>query len=176
MPDKKTTLESLLRAEGLAQENRALKMRVHQLEEEIARLRMRQEMPAVILDRGDFVREVARMMAHDERYGGVSTLLVLSFEPLDKNRSLLAMKSSERVLQTTANTLVRYVRACDIVGRTGAEDFSILLSRCAIPDAERKALALTNKIQENLDPILKGRVVLQLNYTVSPLKSNPPKL
>jgi GGDEF domain-containing protein len=148
----------------LLQENTALRHKVQALEDEITLLKQgkAQALPA-ILPRPEFIREIARMAAHDQRYGGSSALLVLSFEGLQVMPA--------RLFPAICGILSQHIRACDILGRTGEEDFSLLLTRCKLSDAEKKAEQLVEKIKMQLDPLLAGHRGIALNYAVSVLNS-----
>ncbi len=157
---------------ALQQENQNLKNRVLELENEVRRLSAASnnaELPSV-LSRPEFIREVARMMAHDQRYGAASALLTLSFDGLDDSMKALGPYDYDKVMTSLADTLTHSVRSCDIVGRTGVEDFGVLLTRCKEADARAKAGILINKVKERLDPLLKGKAALSLRYAVKVLQ------
>lgn len=120
-----------------------------------------------ILTRPEFIREIARLVAHDDRYGGTSSLLVLSFEGLENQKPQLGPYNYDRVLETISNCVSKLSRACDVAGRTGEEDFSIMLTRCNIENAEKKAEVIVSALKERLDPMLKDKAAVELKYTVS---------
>ncbi len=156
----------------LQQENQSLKNKVLELEAELRRLQAQSggpELPS-ILSRPEFIREVSRMMAHDRRYGAVSSMLSLSFDGLDDSAKLLGPYDFDKLVNSMADTLTRNVRSCDIVGRTGVEDFSIFLTRCKESDARAKAGILIARLKERINPLLKGRAALSLRYAVRPLQ------
>ncbi len=137
---------------------------------------------STILTRPEFVREIARMVAHDERYGGISCLLVMSFDGLLEHKTKLGASLYDHLMKVITETVIGGVRACDVVGRTGSNDFSIMLTRCKLDDAEKKAEALITTIKQKLDPLLSGKAAIELSYVVSILnnrddakKSLPPK-
>ncbi|MBI3420221.1 MAG: GGDEF domain-containing protein [Proteobacteria bacterium] len=157
---------------ALQQENQSLKNKVVELEAEIRRLHAlagNAELPS-ILSRPEFIREVARMMAHDQRYGATSTMLSLSFGGLDDSMKTLGAYDFDKVVTSLADTLAHSVRSCDIVGRTGIEDFGIFLTRCKESDAHIKAGLLIAKLKERLEPLLKGKVALSLRHAVRTLQ------
>jgi GGDEF domain-containing protein len=155
---------------ALERENQTLKERVQQLEEDLARQQGAGGL-ASFLNRGEFIREVARMMAHDERYGGASALVVLCFEGLEVGREKISGKSYEQITQAIAGTILQQVRVCDVAGRTGPEDFSVMLTRCSVKDANMRADAIIAELQKKLGPLLQGKLAIELHYTVSRLDS-----
>lgn len=154
----------------LLQENAALRQRIAALEGEIAALKGQKAGSGNILPRADFIREIARMVAHDERYGGTSSLLVISLEGLGALKPVQT-SSYQKIMGAAGQCLARHVRACDVTGHTGDEDFSVLLTRCSVDDAEKKAEILAQKIKESLDPLLGADTTLTLRYAVSILNT-----
>jgi diguanylate cyclase (GGDEF)-like protein len=155
----------------LQQENQQLKAQVLELESELRRLNAaagKSDLPSV-LSRPEFIREVARMMAHDQRYGATSSLISFSFDGLDDCLKTLGHAEHDRIFTTLADTLVHNVRACDIVGRTGVEDFGIFLTRCKEPDARVKAGVMITRLKERLDPLLKGKGTFSLRHAIKAL-------
>lgn len=151
--------------QAMQRENDALKEKLRQLEIST---------PGVatnILPRPEFIREIARLVAHDERYGGISSLLVLSFNGLLEQKQNLGDRIYGAVIIAVSDCILGHVRSCDLVGRTGSNDFSIMLTRCKIADAETKAQTLATAIKQKLDPLLQGKVAIDLSYTVSILNS-----
>ncbi|NDE90950.1 MAG: GGDEF domain-containing protein [Alphaproteobacteria bacterium] len=155
--------EQLQQWQKLLFENQVLREKVQALEAAAS--------TSTILTRPEFVREIARMVAHDERYGGTSSLVVLSFDGLLEHKPKLGTATYDRIIQTIAECVVSGVRACDIVGRTGSNDFAVMLTRCKLPDAEKKAESLVGHLKEKLNPLLDGKAAIALTYMVSILNS-----
>lgn len=139
----------------------------HQLKEQLAR---GGEIPLpALLTRPEFVREVARMAAYDQRYNTHSHLINFCFEGLYEQQEKLGAAYFE-IVQAITDILTRHVRASDVAGRTGANDFCVALARCDSANAHLKAEAFIKKIQETLDPLLCGKVAIALRYSTSGLK------
>lgn len=153
------------------QEWREMERENHKLRERIAELEEAKNVAATVLPRPEFVREIARIVAHDERHGGTSSLVVLSFEQLLENKFKIGMALYEVILQNLTECLIASVRTCDVLGRTGSDDFAMLLSRCNLEDAEKKAASVVSSIKEKIDPLLGDRFALSLSYTVSVLNN-----
>ena len=150
---------------------RELERENHKLREKIAALEEAKNHAASILPRPEFVREIARIVAHDERHGGTSSLVVLNFEELSENNFTIGMALFEVIFKNLTDCLIAGVRNCDVLGRTGSDDFAILLTRCGLEDAEKKATSIVASIKEKIDPLLGDKFTLSLSYTVSILSS-----
>jgi diguanylate cyclase (GGDEF)-like protein len=95
-----------------------------------------------LLNRRGFLRELARSLAHSERYGASAVLVCLDldrFKPINDRHGHAA---GDAVLQAVATALARRVRASDLVGRLGGDEFAVLLWHLTEADARRKARAL----------------------------------
>ena len=150
----------------LVQQNELLreKLRAHETVQAIADLG---NTASPILSRPEFVREIARLVAHDERYGGMSCLLVMSFGGLLEHKSKLGASTYDTLMKAITETISSGVRACDVIGRTGSDDFSVMLTRCKLDDAEKKAESLIAALKQKLDPLLVGKAAIDLHYVVS---------
>jgi len=103
-----------------------------------------------LLNRPDFNREVARMLAFDERYGGASSVLYFNIENLDDVRAQYGGDLLASSLHKVAATLALGVRRSDIVGRLAMDEFGVLLPRCENTDAWKKGEALASSLYESL--------------------------
>lgn len=151
--------------QAMQRENAMLKEKLRQLETSPP------DVATNILPRPEFIREIARLVAHDERYGGISSLLVLSFNGLLEQKQNLGDKTYDAIIIAISDCILGHVRACDLVGRTGSNDFSIMLTRCKIDDAEKKAQTIAIAIKEKIDPLLQGKIAIDMSYTVSILNN-----
>ena len=119
----------------------ALERRVRELENQVAA----SEAP-VILPRPDFNREVARMLAFDERYGGTSSVLYLDIENLAAMTTHHGEAFAVDLMRQAGDLLFRNVRKSDIIGRLAPDEFGVLLVRCGNAEAWTKAQALSDKL------------------------------
>ncbi len=106
-----------------------------------------------VLNRPEFNREVARMLAFDERYGGASSVVYFDFENWDKINTALGRAVANAAVRHICDTLVRYTRSCDIVGRLGTNEFGVLLARCDNAAAWKKGAALATALHQALAEI-----------------------
>ena len=104
----------------------------------------------VILTNADFTREVARMLAYNERYGGLSSLIYFEFSHIEETAIRYGRSVANAALRDIGALLMRCVRGSDIVGRLGPQAFAILLMRCDGDAASRKAEILVKALQQTL--------------------------
>jgi len=94
------------------------------------------------LNRRGFERELKRSLAYVKRYGASAALIYVdldSFKPVNDRHGHGA---GDAVLKAVAATLLRNVRASDVVARIGGDEFLILLWNVSGPAAAAKAQAL----------------------------------
>jgi diguanylate cyclase (GGDEF)-like protein len=94
------------------------------------------------LNRRGFERELKRSLAYVKRYGTSAALIYVdldSFKPVNDRHGHGA---GDAVLKAVAATLLRNVRASDVVARIGGDEFLILLWNVSGPAAAAKAQAL----------------------------------
>lgn len=100
-----------------------------------------------LANRRGFERELKRSLAYLKRYGGSAALLFIDldgFKPVNDRRGHAA---GDAVLKAVAATLIRNVRASDIVARHGGDEFVVLLWNVTAAAAAAKAAALENAIE-----------------------------
>ena len=115
-----------------------------------------------VLNRPDFNREVARMLAFDERYSTTSSVLYFDVENLDVIRARHGNVLVDAAMRCIGDTLMQSIRRSDILGRLAPDEFGILLPRCTNENAWKKGEqvagavydALTNLWGPNLKPVI----------------------
>ena len=127
--------------------NQELLERLHQYEQQ------KDDGDTSVLNRVDFNREVARMLAFDERYGGMSSILYFDFDGFDEASSRFGKAVTNAALREIATILTHGVRNSDIVGRLAPDEFGVLLMRCDNAAAWRKAETLSASLQQALTEI-----------------------
>lgn len=121
-------------------------------------------MEAVLLNRFDFNREVARMLAFDERYGGVSSVLYFDFDGIDEVVKALGAQRSGAVFQKIVSVLTRGVRKSDIIGRLAPDEFGAFLVRCDKENAWKKAEMLARALKESFAQMEGGAFDIKVSY------------
>lgn len=122
------------------------------------------DMEAVLLNRFDFNREVARMLAFDERYGGVSSVLYFDFDGIDEVVKALGAQASGVLFQKIVSVLTRGVRKSDIVGRLASDEFGAFLVRCDKDNAWKKAGILAKELKDSFAEIEGGSLDIKVSY------------
>jgi diguanylate cyclase (GGDEF)-like protein len=101
----------------------------------------------MILSRPEFNREVARLLAIEERYGGSSSLVYLDCDNLPHLTEKHGRNVTNAAIRQLCDALIKHVRACDIVGRLEAHEFGVLLVRCNLENAWRKGALLAEQMR-----------------------------
>ncbi|MGB4101601.1 MAG: GGDEF domain-containing protein [Alphaproteobacteria bacterium] len=114
-----------------------------------SRLEVNEDEPptGMILSRPEFNREVARLLALEERYGGTSSLVYFEAENLDQLTDKHGRNVGNAAIRKLCDTLLAHVRACDIVGRLDKHEFGVLLVRCDLENAWRKGALLAEQMR-----------------------------
>ncbi|MDX1400301.1 MAG: GGDEF domain-containing protein [Kiloniellales bacterium] len=128
---------------------------VQDLREEIERLKKRaefleqladQDSLAPILNRRAFVRELSRHTSFAERYGHAGSVLYFDINGMKDVNDRLGHAAGDLALKHVADILVKQVRASDIVGRLGGDEFGVILAQTSDEAADIKAQQLAEAI------------------------------
>ncbi|MBV9565042.1 MAG: GGDEF domain-containing protein [Bradyrhizobium sp.] len=111
-----------------------------------------------IPNRRGFERELDRAIAYIKRYHASGALVVLDVDRLKPINDAFGHAAGDQVLKGIAATIMRQVRASDVVGRLGGDEFAVLLWNLSETDARAKAAALEQSIDQ-LTFIFDGRRV-----------------
>jgi diguanylate cyclase (GGDEF)-like protein len=130
---------ALLAAEvkRLAVDLEASRLRISELE-----TRIEVDPLTEVLNRRGFARELKRSLAYVKRYGVSAALVYLdldAFKPINDRHGHAA---GDAVLKAIAATLVRNVRASDVVARISGDEFVVVLWNVSETAAAAKAAAL----------------------------------
>ncbi|MER2520618.1 MAG: diguanylate cyclase [Bdellovibrionales bacterium] len=152
--------------EALRQEASQGRARIEALEQKVHELELGSSAPdhPAILTRSEFNREVARMLACDERYGGVSSVLYFDIEKLDAAIEKFGKSVANAALREATLALMKHVRGSDIVGRLAPTEFGVLLVRCGNSDAWRKSKELAGHLYDALVEVHGCRLELDVGY------------
>ena len=94
------------------------------------------------LNRRGFERELTRSLAYVKRYAVSAALVYLDLDDFKPVNDRHGHAAGDAVLKAIAATLVRHVRASDVVARIGGDEFVVLLWNVTDADAAAKASAL----------------------------------
>lgn len=101
---------------------------------------------APVLNRRAFIRELDRMSAFAERYGGPGAVLYFDVNGLKDINDTYGHAAGDEVLKRVSEVLLRDTRASDVVGRLGGDEFGVILAQSALEPATAKAASLAAAI------------------------------
>jgi diguanylate cyclase (GGDEF)-like protein len=101
-----------------------------------------------ILNRRGFERELNRSIAYIKRYHASGALIVLDVDRLKPINDAFGHAAGDQVLQAVVGAVTSQVRASDVVGRLGGDEFAVLLWNLSETDAQAKAAALEEVIDD----------------------------
>ena len=100
-----------------------------------------------ILNRRGFERELSRSISHVGRYGTPAALMFIDLDGFKAVNDRHGHAVGDSVLRAVAAELTGHVRASDVVGRLGGDEFGVLMWHVAPPLAEAKARDLERLIE-----------------------------
>jgi diguanylate cyclase (GGDEF)-like protein len=111
-----------------------------------------------IPNRRGFERELKRAVSYIKRYHAAGALIVLDIDRLKPVNDTFGHAAGDQVLKAIAGVLRRQVRASDVIGRLGGDEFGLLLWNLTEADAHAKAAALEQDI-DRLSFLFDGRTI-----------------
>ena len=159
-------------ATALAQENAELRAELARLQARLAEAEGLADRDALtpLFNRRALMRELARARAATERYGGPASLVYFDLDGLKAINDRFGHSAGDAVLQAVAERLIGHVRASDVAGRMGGDEFAVILTQTNGFQAEAKARALAKAIAaepvEGLPPVVR----LQVSWGVAEIR------
>jgi diguanylate cyclase (GGDEF)-like protein len=101
-----------------------------------------------VFNRRGFERELERAIAYIKRYHASGALIVLDVDRLKPVNDAFGHAAGDQVLKSVVATITHQVRASDVVGRLGGDEFGLLLWNLSETDARAKAAALEQTIDQ----------------------------
>ncbi len=99
-----------------------------------------------ILNRRGFERELKRALAHIKRYGTEAALMFVDLDDFKGVNDRYGHGAGDAVLKAVARELIGHVRASDVVGRLGGDEFGVLIWHAGEEQAIAKARELESLI------------------------------
>ena len=99
-----------------------------------------------LANRRAFVRELSRLMAFAERYQTRGSVLYFDINGLKEINDSLGHGAGDAAIRHVAELLIGNVRASDVVGRLGGDEFGVILSQADEDAARAKADTLAAAI------------------------------
>jgi len=100
-----------------------------------------------ILNRRGFERELKRSLAYMKRYGAAAALVYIDLDRFKAINDQHGHAAGDRLLKGVARELTGRVRASDVVGRLGGDEFGVLMWNVSEPQAAMRARELENRIE-----------------------------
>ena len=111
-----------------------------------------------IPNRRGFERELNRVIAYIKRYHASGAVIVLDVDRLKPINDAFGHAAGDSVLKAIVAALARQIRASDVMGRLGGDEFGLLLWNLTETDAHAKAAALEQAV-DRLSFVFHGRTV-----------------
>ena len=122
-----------------------------------------------LLNRRGFERALERALAFVRRYAATAALLYLDLDRFKPINDRLGHAAGDWVLGRVARLIAGNVRASDVVGRVGGDEFAVLLWNVGREQAEEKARAIEMMIDQEAFERAGGRYALGLSAGVAML-------
>lgn len=146
----------------LQAESNALRARIHDLEA------LADTDPLVNLaNRRAFVRELDRMLAYARRHGGPVSVVYFDLNAFKPINDTYGHAAGDAALVLLSQLLRGSVRASDLIGRMGGDEFVLALPKADADNAYKKAEALLSDLADR--PLLwdGDAIVLRASYGVA---------
>jgi diguanylate cyclase (GGDEF)-like protein len=117
-----------------------------------------------ILNRRGFERELTRGLAHMKRYGTHAALMFIDLDAFKAVNDRYGHGVGDALLTGVARELLAHVRASDVVGRLGGDEFGVLVWRVD----EAQAAAKAREIEELIGRVgvIHGQARVQVGASV----------
>jgi diguanylate cyclase (GGDEF)-like protein len=147
-------------ADGARATIRRLRRELAQARKQIEELQASAELDFLlgIYNRRGFQRELDRAIAYIKRYHASGALIVLDVDRLKPINDRFGHAAGDQVLQAVVATIAHQVRASDVIGRLGGDEFGLLLWNLSETDARVKAAALEQAVDQ-LSFVFSGHTV-----------------
>jgi diguanylate cyclase (GGDEF)-like protein len=129
---------------------------IEDLRQEVGRLKARlneaegladQDVLTPLINRRAFLRELRRVLAFVQRYGGPASLIYFDLDGLKAVNDRFGHAAGDMALQAVAERLGANVRESDIVGRLGGDEFAVILVHADHATALAKAESLAGLVE-----------------------------
>jgi diguanylate cyclase (GGDEF)-like protein len=151
---------------SLLAENERLKRELAVARARIGELEARADIDPLldILNRRGFERELARSLAHVKRYGTQAVLMFIDLDGFKAVNDRYGHGAGDALLKAVARELGARVRASDVVGRLGGDEFGVVIWRADEAQAAAKAREIEALIARI--SILHGNAQIQVGASV----------
>jgi diguanylate cyclase (GGDEF)-like protein len=119
-----------------------------------------------VFNRRAFVRELRRVLAFSQRYGGPASLIYFDLDGFKAVNDRYGHAAGDTALQAVAERLAGAVRESDVVGRLGGDEFGVILMHADHEAALAKARSLTSLIEDEPVPCGEWLTPIKISYGV----------
>jgi diguanylate cyclase (GGDEF)-like protein len=128
---------------------------IDELRDEVGRLKARlaevegladQDALTHVLNRRAFMRELNRVRASIDRYGGAACLVYIDLDGFKRINDRYGHAAGDAALKAVAERLSDHVRESDVIGRLGGDEFAVVLTHADFDAASAKAEALIHAV------------------------------
>lgn len=99
-----------------------------------------------VLNRRAFMRELNRVRASIDRYGGAACLVYIDLDGFKRINDRYGHAAGDAALKGVAQRLSDHVRESDVIGRLGGDEFAVVLTHADFDAASAKAEALIHAV------------------------------
>ena len=133
---------------SLLAENERLKRELAVVRARVSDLEARADVDPLldVLNRRGFERELKRALAHIKRYGTEAALMFVDLDDFKGVNDRYGHGAGDALLKAVSRELVGHVRASDVVGRLGGDEFGVLIWHAGEEQALAKARELESLI------------------------------
>jgi diguanylate cyclase (GGDEF)-like protein len=133
---------------SLLAENERLKRELAVVRARVSDLEARADVDPLldVLNRRGFERELKRALAHIKRYGTEAALMFVDLDGFKGVNDRYGHGAGDALLKVVARELLGHVRASDVVGRLGGDEFGVLIWHAGEEQALAKARELESLI------------------------------
>jgi diguanylate cyclase (GGDEF)-like protein len=151
---------------SLLAENERLKRELAVVRARVSDLEARADVDPLldILNRRGFERELKRALAHIKRYGTEAALMFVDLDDFKGVNDRYGHGAGDALLKAVARELVGHVRASDVVGRLGGDEFGVLIWHAGEEQALAKARELESLIARVV--IIHGKARIEVGASV----------
>ena len=123
-----------------------------------------------IPNRRAFMRELSRMISYNERYNSVSSLIYFDLNNFKEINDKYGHAMGDVALMHAANSLINNLRASDLLGRLGGDEFGVILKHTNAEQALLKGRDLARAIQATPVEYEDSKLTITASYGVTMFK------
>ncbi len=119
-----------------------------------------------VLNRRAFLRELSRVMSYAERYDAPASLIYFDLDNFKALNDVYGHAAGDEALKHVAHILSEHVRASDVVGRLGGDEFGVILAQASTQAAGNKGQALSQILNDAVIDWQGQSVALSASYGI----------